>query len=109
MRKTALLMASVLFSFLFIVFGYAQLTDFLAINGSASVSPHYEIQITSITMNERLSYDSLLNSVSFHGTVMNSSVTLGGQDSELVLNITVKNNTADKTFVYSKVMENSSL
>ena len=48
MRKTLLLTVSVFLAFLFITFGYAELSDILSVEGEVSFdgSEQYEIQIT---------------------------------------------------------------
>ena len=111
MRKTLLLTVSVFLAFLFITFGYAELSDILSVEGEVSFdgSEQYEIQITEASFDSSNAADVSLNSISFHGLILNSSITLGEQNSVLLLRITVKNNTADKTFSYSKIIKNSAL
>ena len=111
MKKTLLLMVSVFLAFLFITFGYAELSDILSVEGEVSFdgSEQYEIQITEASFDSSNAADVSLNSISFHGLSLNSSITLGEQNSVLLLRITVKNNTADKTFAYSKIIKNSAL
>ena len=109
--KTFYLSLSVFIAFLFVVFGYAQISDVLTVQGTASLSnTSYEFQIISVSTDESNSSQASLGNVTFHGTVINSSVTLGESGSSaLCLKITVKNNTQNKTFAYSKVIRNSEI
>jgi len=108
--KTLKQLSPIFIVFLFMIFGYAQLSDTLMINGNASLSSSpYELQIVRVEEYENVS-NAEINSLTFLGTVLNSTITLGtGGDSALSLAVTVKNNTSDKTFSYSKIIVSSAI
>ena len=85
MKKVSLVIFFV-FAFMLIAFGYAQITDELKIDGSASLTaPKYELQITSVMPSENNAADVTVDSMVFHGTVINSTVTLSQTGSSMLL------------------------
>ena len=95
------LACSLLFMTVFICFGYAALTDFLNISGSASVDPPTTLVITDITLLNGTTVNSENHSIEMPTNV---EMTITGTKGQVIkYRITVRNFSQTETFIYNGI------